>query len=134
TAALTAMISDQIPVGQRGFVSGLMSAPQGIGVILGVALAAFVFTGALAGYTALAVLLVVLLVPFLVIAPDAPLPRELRPPFTLRALVQGFWISPRRHPDFGWTLLSRILVNVGNALGTSLLLYFLLFGLHRGAS
>src|SRR5690606_2310860 len=33
--------------------------------------------------------------------------------------------------DFGWTLLSRILVNIGNALGTTLLLYFLLFGLER---
>ena len=38
--------------------------------------------------------------------------------FTLKAIVQGMWISPRKHPDFGWTLLSRILVNVGNALGT----------------
>jgi len=134
SAALTAMISDQIPVAQRGFVSGLMSAPQGIGVILGVVLAAFVFTGAVAGYTALAVLLVVLVIPFLLVAPDAPLPIAERPAFTARALIQGFWISPRKHPDFGWTLLSRILVNVANALGTSLLLYFLLFGLGREAS
>ncbi|MFI5061057.1 MAG: MFS transporter, partial [Actinomycetales bacterium] len=40
------------------------------------------------------------------------------------------WISPREYPDFGWTLLSRILVNFGNAFGTTLLLYFLEFGLH----
>ncbi|MDD0859163.1 MFS transporter [Arthrobacter alpinus] len=39
------------------------------------------------------------------------------------------WISPRKYPDFGWTLLSRILVNLGNAFGTSLLLYFLMYGL-----
>ena len=31
TAALTATISDQVPVGQRGFVSGWISAPQAIG-------------------------------------------------------------------------------------------------------
>jgi len=35
------------------------------------------------------------------------------------------------HPDFGWTLSSRILVNLGNALGTTLLLYFIMFGLNR---
>ncbi|MBO0813395.1 MAG: MFS transporter, partial [Microlunatus sp.] len=39
------------------------------------------------------------------------------------------WISPREHPDFGWTLGSRVLVNIGNALTTTLLLYFLEFGL-----
>ena len=37
----------------------------------------------------------------------------------------GFWISPRQFPDFGWTLLSRVLVNLGNAFGTTLLFYFL---------
>ena len=46
-----------------------------------------------------------------------------------KGILAGFWISPRKHPDFGWTLLSRVLVNVGNALGTSLLLYFLMFQL-----
>ena len=38
------------------------------------------------------------------------------------------WMSPRKHPDFAWTLASRILVNLGNALGTTLLLYFLSTG------
>ena len=46
---------------------------------------------------------------------------------TAKGILAGFWISPRQHPDFGWTLLSRVLVSVGNALGTSLLLYFLMF-------
>ena len=49
---------------------------------------------------------------------------------TARGVVESLWISPREHPDFGWTLLSRVLVNFGNAFGTSLLLYFLEFGLH----
>ena len=34
TAAITATISDQVPVGQRGFVSGWMSAPQAVGIIV----------------------------------------------------------------------------------------------------
>jgi MFS family permease len=66
--------------------------------------------------------------PFLLL-PDAVLPVELRERMTARGVVEGLWISPRRHPDFGWTLLSRVLVNLGNAFGTSLLLYFLEFGL-----
>jgi MFS family permease len=128
TAALTATISDQVPVAQRGYVSGWISAPQAIGIILGVSLVTYVFVGAVVGYAAMAVLLLVLVLPFLFL-PDAVLPRQLRQPMTARSLIEGLWISPREHPDFGWTLLSRILVNFGNAFGTSLLLYFLEFGL-----
>lgn len=128
TAALTATISDQVPVDQRGYVSGWISAPQAIGIILGVALVTYVFAGAFVGYTAMAVLLVVLVLPFLFL-PDAVLPAELRERMSFRGVIEGLWISPREHPDFGWTLLSRVLVNFGNAFGTSLLLYFLEFGL-----
>ncbi|KRC49621.1 MFS transporter [Leifsonia sp. Root227] len=129
TAALTATISDQVPVGQRGYVSGWISAPQAIGIILGVSLVTYVFVGALFGYTAMAVLLLVLVLPFLFL-PDAVLPAHLRQKMTFRGIIESLWISPREHPDFGWTLLSRVLVNFGNAFGTSLLLYFLEFGLH----
>ncbi|WP_353807543.1 MFS transporter [Agromyces sp. SYSU T00194] len=127
SAAMTAMISDQVPVYQRGFVSGVISAPQGVGIIAGILLVTTLFTGAVAGYAALAVLLAVLVVPLLLVAPDAVLPRAERQPLTFVGMLQGFWISPRAYPDFGWTLLSRVLVNVGNAIITGLLLYFLIY-------
>jgi MFS family permease len=130
TSSLTATISDQVPVRQRGVASSWMSAPQAIGTILGIVLVTIVITDQVFGYLALALLLLALVLPFLLRAPDARLTRAQRPPFTLAAIVQGMWISPRKHPDFGWTLLGRILVNVGNALGTGLLFYFLEFGLH----
>ena len=129
TAALTATISDQVPVDQRGYVSGWLSAPQAVGIILGVALVTYVFVGTLIGYTAMAVLLLVMVIPFLFVR-DAVLPKELRERMSARGVIEGMWISPRAHPDFGWTLLSRVLVNFGNAFGTTLLLYFLEFGLH----
>lgn len=129
TSALTATISDQVPVRQRGFVSGWLSAPQAIGTIAGLLLVVMLGLGQLLGYAVMAVLLVLLVLPFLLRTPDAVLDPADREPFTLRALVAGFWISPRRFPDFGWTLLSRVLVNLGNALGTTLLLYFLQDGL-----
>ena len=43
----------------------------------------------------------------------------------VRAFLAGLWISPRRHPDFGWAWITRFLVQLGNALGTLYLLYFL---------
>ncbi len=129
TAALTATISDQVPVGQRGVISAWISAPQAVGLILGVLLVLVLELTTLLGYALVAVLLVALVVPFLLLAPDPRLDKADRPKFTMRALIAGFWISPRRYPDFAWTLLGRVLVNIGNALGTTLLLFFLIYGL-----
>jgi MFS family permease len=129
TAALTATISDRVPVGQRGFVSGWISAPQAIGTILGLVLVVTLFTGQFAGYAAMAVLLVVLVAPFLVFGRDQVLTVEAARRIPRGRLLDELWISPRRYPDFGWTLLGRVLVNTGNALGTTLLLYFLMYGL-----
>ncbi|MHA6693110.1 MFS transporter [Homoserinimonas sp. A520] len=132
TAALTATISDQVPVNQRGFISGWISAPQAVGTILGLILVTELFVGQFLGYAVMAALLVLLVLPFLLRIKDEVLPLEYRTALTLRTLIQGFWISPTRFPDFGWTLASRILVNFGNAFGTSLLLYFLAYGLDLG--
>lgn len=129
TAALTAAISDQVPVNQRGYVSGWISAPQAIGIIAGLVLVLTLGLSTFGGYALMATLLVLLGLPFLLLIPDQVLPAGIVPPLTFRSLVEGMWISPREFPDFGWTLLSRILVNLGNAFGTSLLLYFLMYGL-----
>jgi MFS family permease len=134
SAAITATISDQVPVDQRGFVSGWVSAPQAIGTVLGIVLVTFLTLSVFVGYALMSVLVVILVLPFLVIMPDEVLAKVLRPKFSLRKMLAGFWVNPVAHPDFGWTLLSRILVNLGNALGTTLLLYFLLYGLNRGAT
>ncbi len=131
SAAITATISDQVPVNQRGVVSSWVSAPQAIGTVLGLVLVLSLSLTILVGYAAMAVLLIVLVTPFLALIPDEVLPKVLRAPFTLKSLLRGFWVNPLRFPDFGWTLLGRILVNLGNALGTTLLLYFIEFGLKR---
>lgn len=131
SAGITAMIADQVPVDQRGFVSAWVSAPQAIGTVLGLALVLILGVGLLGGYILVAGLLIVLVLPFVLGVRDEALPRILRPPFRPGMLVTGLWISPRQHPDFAWTLVSRVLVNIGNALGTTLLLYFILYGLGR---
>ncbi|MDP3207849.1 MAG: MFS transporter, partial [Rhodoglobus sp.] len=131
SAALTATISDQVPVKQRGFVSGWVAGPQAIGTVLGLILVVALALTLFVGYALVAVLMILLVIPFLAVVPDEVLPKVLRPKFSLEILIKGFWINPMKFPDFGWTLLSRILVNIGNALGTTLLFYFLLYGLNR---
>ncbi len=48
-----------------------------------------------------------------------------RAPVSVLDFLRGFWISPSRHPDFGWAWATRFLVNVSNALGTLYLLFYL---------
>ncbi|WP_296388398.1 MFS transporter [Williamsia sp.] len=129
SAALTALIGDRVPVAQRGVVSSWVSAPQAIGVILGIGLIAALGLSTGSGYLVVAGLLVVCVVPFVMSVDDPPHTSREHRKLTVAAVVGELWISPRAHPDFGWTLGGRVLVNLGNALGTSLLLYYLQFGL-----
>jgi MFS family permease len=129
TAPLTAVISDQVPVNQRGTVSGWMSAPQAVGIIVGVALVTLLSLGQVVGYLVVSIALVLLVFPFLALLREDVLPTAARRPVSVMSFLAGFWIDPRTSPDFGWTLLGRVLVNIGNALGTTLLLYFLQYGL-----
>ena len=97
TAALTATISDQVPVGQRGFVSGWMSAPQAVGIIVGLLLVTELVTDQALGYALLAVIVVVLAIPFLT-RHDEPLAAAERARVTAKGILAGFWISPAQAP------------------------------------
>ncbi|MFW0789908.1 MFS transporter [Gordonia sp. CPCC 205333] len=129
-AALTALISDQVPVNQRGVVSSWVSAPQALGILLGVAVIGALFGTRYTGpYLTLAICVVVLVAPFVWYLNDPPHPTHKRSKLTVRTLLSELWISPRQYPDFGWTLLGRVLISIGNGLGTALLLQYLQFGL-----
>ncbi len=125
-ATLSAAVPDRVPVAQRAAVSGWVGMPQILGLVLGVLLVTTVATGTVRGYTAVAVVAVGLALPFALATPDDPLPRAHRP----GPVLAGMWISPRREPDFGWAFGTRFLVQMGNALGTLYLLYFLADRVH----
>ncbi|MEV4843982.1 MFS transporter [Micromonospora matsumotoense] len=127
-ASLTAAIPDRVPVVQRGGVSGWVGIPQALGLVLGAVLVTALVSGTVPGYTAMALVVVLLSLPFALLTRDDPLPRAHRPPLRLRTLVASMWIDPRRHPDFAWAWITRFLVQIGNALGTLYLLYFLTDG------
>jgi hypothetical protein len=129
SAGLFAAVADQVPVTQRGIISGAIFGPQALGLLVGLALLAEVITGTASGYLVLTAAVVILSAPFVLRYRDSP-PGEARPGPSLRALTQAMWVSPRAYPDFAWAFGGRVAVNVGNALGTTYLLYFFTNGLH----
>ncbi|RFC70604.1 MFS transporter [Streptomyces sp. AcE210] len=140
-AALTAAMPDRVPAARYGTFSALV----GLGVPLGTIAAALIiggvpgtkfgldgviggFGGRFAGengYYLIAAVIVVAALVFVVLSPDRDardLPRE---PFSLREFLGGFWVSPRRHPDFGWAFVSRLGVMLGYFIVLTYNLYLL---------
>lgn len=124
-AAITAAIPDRVPVVQRGTVGGLAAMGQTVGILLGAVIAAVVSGNFALGYIVCAGALLAGVVLYLFKNDDEPLTPAERPPFRMAAFLKGFWVSPRRYPDFGWAWLTRLLVNIGNHMVTLYLLFFL---------
>ncbi len=122
-AGLTATIADEVPDEQRGTISGAIYGPQAIGVVLGL-IAVEGIAAASLRYGVLAGALVLLALPFLIGYRDVATTQATEK-LTLPAIAEGMWISPRENPDFAWAFAGRLLVNLGNAFGTTYLLFFL---------
>jgi MFS family permease len=124
-AGLTAVVPDQVPVRQRGLVSGWVGLTQSIGVVLGVVVVTMVVSGIRPGYLLLAGLVALTMVPFLLLSPDPPVGRDEAPRFRFQTIFTVFRFNPFRYPDFAWAWGTRFLVQLGNAMATLYLLYFL---------
>jgi MFS family permease len=130
-ATLSAAIPDHVPVRQRATVSGWVGMPIALGLVLGTVLVVDVLGQDLvSGYITLAVLMVVLALPFVLFTPDPPLAPQDREPFSWRRVASSYWLSPREYPDFGWAWLTRFLASLAIAMGTLYLLYFLRDAVH----
>jgi MFS family permease len=124
-AGISALVPDRVPVRQRGVVSGWIGLTQSLGVVVGVLAVTAVVTGTISGYALIGALVVLTAVPLLLRGPDPQVPRGQLPAFSRRSLFESFRFSPRQHPDFAWAWATRFLVQLGNALATLYLLYFL---------
>ncbi|AGL15281.1 MFS transporter [Actinoplanes sp. N902-109] len=120
-ATLTAAVPDRVPVLQRGLVSGWIGMPQALGLVLGAVLVTAVVTATFSGYVLIAVVLCALAVPFVVLTPDDPLPATAG----TRAPSTKLWRIFAENPDYAWAWGTRFLIQLGNALGTLYMLYFL---------
>ena len=124
-AALTSALPDRVPVAQRAQVGGFVGISQMLGTVLGALIVTVLITRLAGGYLACAVLVVLGALVFALGTRDARLPAAFRPAGSIAAGLRRLWIPPRAYPDFAWGWVTHFLINLGNALGTLYLLYFL---------
>jgi MFS family permease len=123
SAGLTAAVADQVPENQRGKVSAAMFGPQAVGILVGLVVVTQLITGTITGYLLLAVVAVVCATPFVLRYRESA-GNQPKLPLSVRTLADSMWVSPRANPDFAWAFGGRLMVNFGNALSTTYLLYF----------
>lgn len=122
---LSAILPDRVPSGARGTFSSL----SGLGLMvgsLGGSIAGAQFAKAIpAGYLTFAGIALVVIVLFVLFNPDTSNKGEPKPPFSFRAFLQTFWVSPIKHPDFFWGFTGRLLLYAGYFMVTGFQLYIL---------
>ena len=118
-AALSAIVPDQVPDGQRGGVSAIVGLALTVGNIVGAILIGQVLKTAALSYAVVIALVLVVFIGYTLILREKVLPKGAVPSFHLRSFLKNFWVNPLDHPDFGWAWLTRFLTILG---------YFLAFG------
>ncbi|MFI0450155.1 MFS transporter [Actinomadura sp. 6N118] len=123
-AALCATVPDRVPVNQRGMVSAVAGLAMPLGLVLGTLLVSGLPNWA--GYVIVGGLVAVLAVPYLLQKEDPAPPCDRRGQSrSVRGLLAGLYVSPRRNPDFAWAWGGRFFSQLATSLATLYLLYFL---------
>ncbi|MGY1840583.1 MULTISPECIES: MFS transporter [unclassified Modestobacter] len=123
-AAVNATLPDQVPEHRRGLASGLV----GIGIPLAIltgSLIANLFSSDVTRFVAPAALGLLLSFLFAALLKDKVRASKPTERFGPREFLGSFVFDPRKHPDFGWTWLSKFLVMFGYAGIATYLPYFL---------
>lgn len=127
-AAFQAVLPDQVDEERRAKVSGWVGTGQNVSALAGVGIAAVLAAAHLAtGWMIVipAALGLVGVLLFAAVLRDRVLEKADAQPFHLGRFFAGFWLSPRKHPDFGWAWLGRFLLLFGFASYNNYQFYYL---------
>ena len=122
---LSAITPDRFPRDKRGTASAI----SGIGMQLGGPVGA-ISAGALAAslglaYAVFGIVVMVVTVIFVLINRDWSSKDAAVDPWSWKTFLSGFWVSPKRHPDFAWAFAARFLLILGYFVVAAFQLYLL---------
>src|SRR5439155_12592863 len=93
-AALAAVIPDRVPVRQRATVSAFVSLSLPLGAVIGALLVTKVVKATVLSYYTFGIVLVIVMLIFVLVLRDKPLPKGAAPRFHLGTFLAAFWVNP----------------------------------------
>lgn len=125
-AALVAVLPDQVPLMQRGTVSGVLGITLPVAAVFGTFVVQLFSGSQAAMFLAPCVIGATFTVLFAARLNDRRLdPRDARP-WSLRDVLAAFHVHPRRDPDFAWAFAGRFLFICAYAFLTTYQAFYLL--------
>ncbi len=121
---ISATIPDRTPVEKRGLFSGLAGIGVFVGGILGILVASVFLFDLSLGFLVVAVV-ALLALPFIFTMRENVAEHPLPPKVSLGETLRGFFVNPRKHPDFAWAFLARLVIVMGFQCVLSFQLYIL---------
>ncbi|GAB3799154.1 MFS transporter [Humibacter antri] len=122
---LSAIMPDRFPRERRGAASAMIGIGTMAGGTIGVLVAGQLAAHVGIAYSAFGIAVLVVTLAFVLLNRDYPSKTMERAPFRWRQFFAGFWISPRKHPDFAWAFAARFLFILGYFVAFSYQLYIL---------
>ena len=110
---LTATISDRLTKEDRGKASAFCGVGSTLGMTLGITIAGFLLSQLGVAYAVFAVAVILLAFVFVALNPDVSSKAAKVQPFSWMHFLKGFWIRPRKHPDFAWAFAGRFMMFLG---------------------
>ena len=133
-APLGAIIPDRVPVRARGFASSILGFGVLAGIVLGQSVGASLSTvNLVAAYAGLGVIILICLLVFILLNPDASSANAPKPRFSFTTFLRTFWVNPVTYPDFAWVFWGRGFIFLGYSAVSTYTLYILedYIGLHK---
>lgn len=124
---LLAVISDRVPVEQRGVVSGLVGLTLPVSMIGGTFIIQLVAANTLLTFLLPPMIAALSVIVFIALVKDRHLPKDApKPKLSVSEIASSFWVNPRRHPDFAWAWFSRLLFVTAYGFLTTYQAFYLL--------
>ncbi|WP_022891007.1 MFS transporter [Agromyces subbeticus] len=122
---LSALTPDRFPREKRGAASAMFGIGSQIGMTVGIMLAGALAANIGVGYSAFGIAVIVVTLLFVLVNRDWSSKEAAVPTWSWKQFFAGFWINPRKHPDFAWAFAARFLLVLGYFVVTAFQLYIL---------
>lgn len=131
---VSTIVADRFETEHRATASAFLGVGTSVGATLGIILAGNLVTRIGLGYDIFGIAIIAVAVAFVLLNRDYSSTDLTVEPMHWGKFAKSFWVSPRKHPDYGWAFAGRFVMILGYQAIQAYLLYILMDYLHMSAA